>query len=50
MNVRLAGAGRAHDEDELTLLDLDGDVLERRRAVPVHLRDVLKTDHGGVLE
>ena len=41
----LPGAGLAHDEDELTLLDLDGDVLERRRAVPVHLRDVLKTDH-----
>jgi hypothetical protein len=43
----LARARLAYDEDELTLLHLDGDVLERGRPVAVDLRDVLKTDHVG---
>jgi len=45
----LARARLPDDEDELALLDLDGDVFERRGPVAVHLRDVLKTDHVEVL-
>ena len=40
------GAGRAHDEDELALVDLDRDVFEGGDAVPVDLGDALKADHG----
>jgi hypothetical protein len=42
----LARTGLADDEDELALLDFDIDAFERRDAVLVGLRDVLKTDHS----
>ena len=43
---RLPGAGRAHDEDEFALVDLDRDVFQGGDAVPVGLGDALKADHG----
>jgi len=42
----LAGAGRPDDEDELALVDLDGDVLQRDVRILVDLGDVLGPDHG----
>ena len=45
---RLAGAGGADEEDELALLDLDGDVVEGGAVLAgVRLGDVLESDHGG---
>ena len=45
---RLAGAGGADEEDELTLLDLEGAVLDRRPGLGrVQLGDVVESDHGG---
>ena len=43
---RLAGAGRADQEHELALVDLDGAVLEGDRGSLVRLGDVLEFDHG----
>src|SRR4029450_1779651 len=45
----LAGSRLPDDEDELALLDLDGDDLERRGPAAGHPRHVLKPDHGEVL-
>ena len=42
---RLARAGRADEEDELALVDLDGDVAQRDRRALVRLGDVLESDH-----
>jgi hypothetical protein len=42
---RLARAGRADDEDELALVDPEGDVAEGRDVRLVDLRDVLEDDH-----
>ncbi len=43
---RLAGAGGADEEDELALLDVDVDVVERRPLLAgVHRGDVLESDH-----
>ena len=41
----LARAGRADDEDELALLDVDVDVVERDDRVLVDLGDVIEFDH-----
>ena len=44
---RLAGAGRAHQEDELALLDLQRDVPQGRTVLlGVGLGDVVESDHG----
>src|SRR5690606_21184628 len=43
---RLAGAGRAHEEHELTLLDLHGEVVESGMSLcGVLLADVVESDH-----
>src|SRR5205807_5427550 len=42
---RLAGARRAHHEDELALVDREVDRVERRDVRLVDLRDVLEQDH-----
>src|SRR5207249_54533 len=41
---RLAGAGRSDEEREVSLVDREVDVLERRGAVGVALADVFQTD------
>src|SRR6266508_677173 len=46
---RLAGAGLAHDEDELALVDLDRDIVEGLDVGPVGLADVVELDHGAGL-
>ena len=47
---RLAGAGRADEEDELALLHVDGHVVQRRTGRGlVRLGDVGHVDHGGRL-
>ena len=43
----LAGAGVTGEEDELTLRDVEGDVLEGQRAIGVGLEDVGEADHAG---
>src|SRR5215472_1209324 len=46
---RLAGPGRTHQEDELTLVDREVDVLQRSSIlVRVDLGDVVKIDHGTI--
>ena len=42
---RLAGAGRADDEDELALVDHERDAVERDDVGLVHLRDAVEDDH-----
>src|SRR5208283_2775361 len=42
---RLARPGRADEEDELTLLDLDGNVAQRDRRALICLGDVFESDH-----
>src|SRR5699024_7842992 len=46
---RLSGAGRADEEDELTLVDLHGDVVQRgaRRRL-VRLGNVVEPDHDSI--
>ena len=44
---RLAGTGGADEEDELTLLDTDADIVQRRpRRLRIRLRHVLELNHG----
>jgi hypothetical protein len=41
---RLAAAVRSRDRDELASTDLEGDIAENERAVPVGERDVVESD------
>ena len=44
----LAGPGRAHEKDEITLRDDEIDVAEGRLAVRVDLRHVVEDEHGPI--
>ena len=46
----LAGAARAGQEDELTLLDRDAEILQSIHAAAVRLRQRLRFDHVSSLE